>query len=78
MKVKYKVDFDEFLALLGIAQMGISSNQVEFDAVYRFCSTSSFFPTTLHLNPTLFKRYLHTYNSLDIYPETLGATIIEV
>ena len=46
MKVK---DFDEFLAELGVAQMGIFSNQVEFDAIDQLCSMSSFFPTTLHL-----------------------------
>ena len=51
MKIKYKLDFDEFLAEVGVAQMGIFSNQAEFCAIYQLCSTSSFFPTTLHLNP---------------------------
>ena len=78
MKVKDNPDFDEFLAEVGVAQMRIFSNQVEFDAIYQFYSTSSFFSTTLHLTPTLFKRFLHTYICLTLYPETLGVATIEV
>ena len=52
MKVNDKLDFNEFLAEVGVAQMGTFSNQAEFDAIYQLCSTSSFFPTTLHLSPT--------------------------
>ena len=51
MKVKDNLDFDEFLAKTIVAQMGIFSNQAEFDAIYQLCSKSSFFPTTLHLSP---------------------------
>ena len=50
MKVKDNLDFDEFLAEVGAAQMGIFSNQAEFDAIYQLCSMSSFFPKTLHLS----------------------------
>ena len=49
MKVKDNLDFDDFLAEVGVAQMGFFSNQAEFDAIYQFCSMSSFFPKTLHL-----------------------------
>ena len=38
IKVKHNLDFDEFLAEVGVAQMGISSNQAEFDAIYQLCS----------------------------------------
>ena len=47
MKLKDNLDFDGFLAEVGVAQMGIFSNQ----AIYQLWSTSSFFPTTLHLSP---------------------------
>ena len=43
------LDFDKFLVEVGIAQMGIFSNQAEFDVIYQLCSVSSFFPTTRHL-----------------------------
>ena len=68
----------EFVAEVGVAQMGIFSNQTEFDAIYQLCFTNSFFPTTLHLSPTLFRRFLHIYSCLDIYPETVGVPTIEV
>ena len=51
MKVKDDLDFDEFLAEMGVSQMGIFSNQAEFVAIYQLCSSSLFFPTTLHLSP---------------------------
>ena len=51
MKVKDNLDFDAFLTETMVAQMGIFSNQAEFDAIYQLCSKSSFFPTTLHLSP---------------------------
>ena len=51
MKVKDNLDFDEFLAEMWVTQMGILLNQAEFVAIYQLCSTSSFFPTTLHLSP---------------------------
>ena len=52
MKVKDNLDFDEFLAETMVAQMGIFSNQAEFDAIYQLCSKSSFIPTSLHLSPS--------------------------
>ena len=51
MKVKDNLVFDDFFAEVGVAQMGIFSNQAELDTIYQICSTSSFFPTTLHLSP---------------------------
>ena len=51
LKVKDNLDFDEFLAEVGVAQMDFFSNQAEFDAIYQLYSTSTFFPTTLHLSP---------------------------
>ena len=50
MKVKDNLDFDELLAETMVAQMGIFSNQAEFDAIYQLCSKRSFVPTTLHLS----------------------------
>ena len=44
------LDFDKFLVKVGIAQMGIFSNQAEFDEIDQLCSVSSFFPTTRHLS----------------------------
>ena len=52
-KVKDNLDFDEFLAEVGVAQMRILFNQVEFDAIYQFYSTSPFFPKPLHLSPNI-------------------------
>ena len=40
MKVKGNLDFDEFLAEVGVAQMRIFLNQAEFDAIYQLCYTS--------------------------------------
>ena len=37
-------------SLKWVAQMGIFSNQAEFDAVSQFCSASTFVPTALHLS----------------------------
>ena len=54
MTIEDNLDFDEFLAEIGVAQMEIFSNQAEFEAIYQLCSTSSFFPTTLHLSPNTF------------------------
>ena len=51
MKVKDNLDFDEFLAEARVAQMGIFSNQAEYDAIFQLCSTISFFVTILHLSP---------------------------
>ena len=51
MTVKDNLDFDEFNAEVGVAQMGIFSNQTDFDTIYQLCSTSSFFPTSLHWIP---------------------------
>ena len=50
MKVNYNLDFDVFLAEVGVVLMEIFSNQAEFDAIYQLCSTSSFFLKTIHLN----------------------------
>ena len=38
MKVKNNLDFDEFLAEVGVGQMGIFSNWAAFDAIYQLCS----------------------------------------
>ena len=51
MEVKDNLNFDEFLVEVRVAQTGIFLNQAKFDAIYQLCSTSSFFPTTLHLGP---------------------------
>ena len=51
MKVKDHLDFEEFRAEMGVSQMGIFSNQKEYDAVYELYSTSSVNPTTLHCSP---------------------------
>ena len=48
MKVKDNLDFDEFLAEVGVVHIGIFSNETEFDAIYQLCFTGSFFTTTLH------------------------------
>ena len=53
-RLKDNLDFDEFLVEMGVAQMGISSNQTECDAIHQLNSTSSFFPTTFHLSPNNF------------------------
>ena len=37
----------------GVAQMGIFSNQTDFDAIYQLCSTSSLFPLILPLRPNI-------------------------
>ena len=73
IKLKENLDFDEFLAEVGVAQVGIFSNQAEFGAIHQLCSKSLFFPT-------LFRRFLHmpTYICIDIYSKTLGVAIIEV
>ena len=51
MKVKDNLDFDEFLAEVGVAQMGIFLNQAEFDAIYQLYSASSFFPNNSSFEP---------------------------
>ena len=76
MKVKDNLDFDEFLAEVGVAEMGIFSNQAEFDTIYQLCSTSSFFQQLFIWAPVLIRRFLHTDICLDIYPETLGVATI--
>ena len=73
---KNNLDFDEFLVEVGIAQMGIFSNQAEFDAIYQLCSKS--FQQLFIWAPTLFRRFPHTYICLDMYPRTLWAATIEV
>ena len=40
MKVKDNLDFDEFHAEVGVAQIGIFSNQAKYDAIYQLCFTS--------------------------------------
>ena len=50
MKVDDNLDLDEFLAEVGVALMGIFFNQADCDAIHQLCSTSSLFPTTLHLS----------------------------
>ena len=44
MKVNHNLDFDEFIAEVGVALMEIFCNQTEFYAIYQFCSANSFFP----------------------------------
>ena len=52
MKVKDYLDFDGFGDEMGVSQMGIISNQTEFDAVYQLCSASSVNPKTFHCSPS--------------------------
>ena len=40
------LDFDEFHAEVGVAQMGLFSTQPKYDAIYQLCFTSSFFQIT--------------------------------
>ena len=47
IKIKDSPNFDEFLSEVGVAQMGIFSNQTKYYAIYQLYSTSSFFLTTL-------------------------------
>ena len=44
MKIKANLDFDEFVTKVGEVQMGILSNQTEFDKIYQLCFATSFFP----------------------------------
>ena len=52
------LDFDDFRAEVGVAQIDMFSNRTECDAIYQSHSTSSFFPTTRHLNPKTIQNIL--------------------
>ena len=78
MKVKDNLDFDEFLARTMVAQMGIFSNQAEFDEFINYVPRVHSFQQLFIWVPTLFRRFLHTDICLDIYHETLGVATIEV
>ena len=53
MKVKDNLNYEEFLTEVGIVQMGIFLNQMEFEATYKLCFTISFFPATLHFSSNI-------------------------
>ena len=78
MKVKEYLDFDEFCAEKRVFQMGIFYNQIDLmqfiNYVLRVQSTQKLFIVA----PALFRKLLHTYNWLDIYPETVGIATIGV
>ena len=78
MKANNNLDFDEFLAEVGVAQRGISSNQAEFDKFINYVLRVRSFQQIFIWAKTLFRRPLHIDICLDIYPETLGAATIEV
>ena len=75
MKVKDDLDFDQFLAEVGVAQMGIFSKKAEFDTIYQLRSR---FHSFQQLFNTLFRSFLHSDIYLDTYPETPGVATIEV
>ena len=49
MKAEGNLNFDGFLAEVGIAQTESFSKQTKCDVIYQICLTSSFFATTFHL-----------------------------
>ena len=63
---------------MGVAQMGMFSNQAEFDAIYQLCLRVHSFQQLFIWVSTLFRRSLHTYICLDMYPKILGVATIEV
>ena len=78
MKALGYLDFDQFFAEVGMVQMGSFSTQMECYVIYQLSLTRSFFPKILIRTQTLFKRFLHTYICLDIYPGTVGVAAIEM
>ena len=75
MKVKDNLDFGEFLAEVGVAQMEFFASQTQCDVIYQLYSTISF---CLHLSPKIFRKFSHSYICPDIYPENIQDAIIEV
>ena len=56
MEIESNLDFDAFLAEVSVVQIRYFSHQMESDEIYQLFLTSSPFPTTFHLTPTLFRR----------------------
>ena len=78
MKVKDYINFDEFRAVMGVSQMGffkIKRNAMQF---VNYVLRVQFTQQVLIVAPAIFRRLLHTYICLDIYPETVGVATIEV
>ena len=50
MKAVGYMDFDEFFVEVGVIQIGLFSEEMEYDMIYQLSSTRSFCLTNFHSN----------------------------
>ena len=78
MKSVDYLDFDQFFVEVWVIKIGSFSKQIEYDMIYQLSLAKSFFQQICIQTSTLFRRVLHTYICLDIYPGTVGVAAIEM